>query len=137
MPAKRPAATATAKPEVVETTPVEANGAPKTRKPRTPLPEGFGATAPNMLSFAAAPPRTHRGRSGGRSQWVDVAAQLKANPGMWAVVGVFTSAGNRPTQLKDAGITMKSVRKTDGNGSFAEGPNGEPMYELWAAYESE
>jgi hypothetical protein len=100
------------------------------------MPEGYGAVAPALLSFADAPPRTARSRTGG-SQYTAIIEQLKANVDMWAVVGVFTSPGNRPAQLKDAGITMKSVRKTDGYGSYAEGPNGEPMYELWAAYESE
>ena len=114
----------------------ETNGKLKSNRGFRPLPEGFGAVAPTALSFAAAPPRSARGR--GRShQWGAVIDQLKANPGAWAVVGVYTSAGNRPSALKGAGITMKAVRKTAGNGSFAHGPNGEPIFELWASYETE
>lgn len=129
------------KPKAATTTPVAeapaTNGASSKRGGFKPLPEGFGAVSSTSLSFADAPPRSTRGGRGRSNQWGDVIAQLTANPGKWAIVGVYTSAGNRPSALKNAGITMKSVRKTDGLGGFAKGPNDEPIFELWAAYEED
>ena len=129
MPAKKPATVETSQ----EPSPAASTGEPKVRRPRTPLPEGFGAVAPTMLSFADAPPSVTRGR-GASNQWGAVVEQLKANPGKWAVLGVYTSAGNRPAPLKEAGIEMRTVRVKNGDGGFAEGPNGEAMYELYGSY---
>jgi hypothetical protein len=89
------------------------------------------------LSFAAAPPKSRRG-AGASGRWNDTIAQLKANAGQWAVLGTYTSAGNRPSPLKDAGITMKTVRVMDADGSPAFVTNADgtqsPMFELWGSF---
>lgn len=123
-PAPKPAAT---KPTTATTKAASQNGSTDTKA-------ALGQVT-GTLSFAAAPPKAKRGGSGRSHNWGGVIDQLTANPGQWAVLGVYTSAGNRPKALKDAGITMKTSRVREADGSFAEAEDGSALFELWGSFE--
>lgn len=124
---KKPAATAS-----TPATPAATNGEAKGKRGFRRLPEGFGRYN-GQLSFAEAPPANARSR-GKRGAWDEVLAQLMANPGLWAPLGVWTTANNRPTKLKEAGCLFRTAQRVDGNGDEDRGPNGEAKIELWASY---
>jgi hypothetical protein len=86
------------------------------------------------LTFVSAPPKVTR-QGGGRTHgWGDVIAQLKANEGQWAILGTYTSAGNRPKALKEAGITLRTLRQRDAGGNILDAEDGSAVFEMWGCY---